>query len=101
MDTGLVEDIDYSGLPLECCKDSMRLYIENGYNPGSGMYAVLVGDLWEASGRLDEKHWENLKDTMRWIFNEPPSYIWGNRQRVDNWVADGGHNGRKQTYTKA
>ena len=83
-------DIDYSGLPCECCKGTLRRYIELGIFTGDSMYAILTGNLWGAAGRLDDGHWAVLRDTMRWIHNEPPGRIYGSKEIVDRWLSHRG-----------
>jgi len=83
-------DIDYSGLPCECCKGTLRRYIELGIFTGDSMYAILTGNLWGAAGRLDDGHWAVLRDTMRWIYNEPPGRIYGSKEIVDRWLSHRG-----------
>ena len=83
-------DIDYSGLPCECCKGTLRRYIELGIPTGDAMRAVLVGDLFSAVARLDTNHWKTLRDTLIWIHNEPPGRIYGSKEIVDKWLSHKG-----------
>jgi len=83
-------EIDYSGLPCECCKGTLQRYIDDGIPTGDSMLAILVGDLFGAVGRLDSNHWSVLKDTLRWLHNEPPHIVYGSREIVAEWMSHRG-----------
>lgn len=89
-------ELEYDRLPCECCKGSLRRYFEHGIHTGDSLYAVLVGDLWSAVGRLDENHWDNLKEIMRWIYNEMPAMCNGSRDNVNTWIEKGGARNMKE-----
>ena len=64
---------DWDKLPCECCQGTLKRYFEEGIFTGDSTYAVLRGHLYDAGNRLDKGHWEVLKDTMRFIYNELPA----------------------------
>ena len=83
-------DIDYSGLPCECCKGTLRRYIELGIPTGDAMKAILIGDLFGAVARLDTNHWKTLRDTLIWLHNEPPGRVYGSKEIVNRWLSHKG-----------
>ena len=88
-------EIDYSGLPCDCCKGTLKRYIEDGVDTGHGLYAILTGDLFLANSRLDNHHWSNLRDPVTWLYNEPPTIVYGSKERVDEWLSHSGARGYK------
>ena len=81
---------DWDKLPCDCCKGTLQRYFEEGIFTGDSMYAVLSGDLYDAGNRLDKGHWEVLKDTMRFIYNELPAVCAFSRDNVIAWCNKGG-----------
>ena len=81
---------DWDKLPCDCCKGTLRRYFEDGIFTGDSMFAVLRGDLYDAGGRLDTRHWELLRDTMRFIYNELPANCAFSRESVIAWCNKGG-----------
>ena len=76
--------VDYSGLP-ERCRDTMRLYLEHGCDPGSGWRAVLEGDA-RAVVMVDNEMFHDLRTIWRWLRNYAPSESHGSRRQVEEWM---------------
>lgn len=74
---------------------ALKRYIEHGIPPGSCTTAILAHDLFDAFGRADETTAANMRDIVRWIYNEAPSICHGSRERVDAWIRAGGMSGRQ------
>tara|TARA_R110000824_G_scaffold385170_1_gene579339 strand:- start:9 stop:335 length:327 start_codon:yes stop_codon:yes gene_type:complete len=74
-------------------KDGLRLYLDFGIHTGSGLMSVLEGDLWRAGDTLDPIHWENLKELMTWIFNNPPQIAYGSKEGCAKWISHRGAEG--------
>ncbi len=87
-------EIDYSTLP-EHMRDAMRRYIEQGIAPGGFLLAVLTNNLKEAVARADDINRESLVDYVRFLYNEAPSECQGSQQKVQQWIAEGGLEGRE------
>src|ERR687888_1817955 len=73
-------EIDYSGLP-ENHRDTVRLYIEHGYHPGSGWQAILQNNLL-AVVMVDDETFEELPWIYRWLVNHAPSQCWGSAEKA-------------------
>jgi hypothetical protein len=76
--------VDYSGLP-ESHQDTMKLYIEHGYQPGSGWTAILHNDL-RAVVMVDAETAAALPRIYRWLVNHAPSGCWGSPEKVTEWM---------------
>ena len=74
-------------------KGGLMLYLEKGIVAGSGLMAVLEGDLWKAVNALDDQNWRHLKELCTWMYNNPPSIAYGNRDKVVAWVNHQGAEG--------
>ena len=81
-----INDIDYSGLP-EHMRDGIKLYVEEGIEPGDFAYAVLCNDLVGAYGRADSVNTARMRDWASFLYNEMPLDSWGSKQAVDKWIA--------------
>lgn len=77
--------IDYSSLP-EHMQEGMKLYIENGIEPGSFLMAVLENNLMEAFGRADHINQERIRDYCSFLYNEAPRNCHGSPEIVDAWI---------------
>lgn len=64
----------------------MKLYIENGIEPGSFLTAVLENDLMEAFGRADDINRERLFDYCSFLYNEAPPACFGSKEKVKLWI---------------
>lgn len=70
----------------EHMRGAMKLYLENGIEPGSFLTAVLRNDLKEAVGRADHINLQYLTNIVSYCYNEIPSTAWGSPERVTNWL---------------
>lgn len=64
----------------------MRLYIENGIEPGSFMMSVLCNDLKGAIGRADHVNSQFLGNIVSWLVSNAPSTCWGSEKKVNDWL---------------
>lgn len=78
--------VDYSGLP-EKHQDTVRLYIEHGYHPGSGWMAIIANDL-RAVVMVDQETAAKLPIIYRWMVNHAPSSAWGSAEKAASWMRD-------------
>ena len=85
--------VNYSSLP-NYMRNGARLYIEEGVRPGSFMTALLSNQLMEAFGRADETNQFAMVTWVRFLYNEAPGGCYGSPQHFENWIKDGGVNGR-------
>ena len=90
--------IDYSKLPHHM-QDGMKLYIEEGIEPGSFMSAVLCNDLMEACNRADHVNIERLRDYASFLYNHAPRSCYGSREIFSKWIGHGGLNGLMKANT--
>ena len=79
--------LDYEQLP-EKFRESMRRYIEEGYQPGGFLSAVIENDLSKALERADPESMLMLRDLCSWIFNRAPSKSWGSRIAMEKWTKE-------------
>lgn len=77
--------MDYSILP-EHMQEGMRLYIEEGVEPGSFLRAVLENNLMEALGRADHVNRDSLFDYGNFLYNEAPPPCYGSAEKVSAWL---------------
>lgn len=77
-------EIDYSGLP-ERHRESMRLYVERGCEPGSGLTAILSDKL-VAVLAVDDDTLRQLPTIYRWIWQHMPPSAWGSYKIVTAWI---------------
>lgn len=61
-------------------------YVRFGTNPGSGIRAVLEGDLFQAKRRLDSYNWEHLDDIVDVVQHTLPQASYGSREIVKAWM---------------
>lgn len=66
---------------------SMELYLGNGIEPGSFLYAVLTNNLKEAVGRADDINIRYLPNIVSYCYNKIPSGAWGSQEKVEAWMA--------------
>ena len=74
-------------------KNGLRLYLEKGIEAGSGLMSVLEGDLWRAVHVLDSQNWTHLRELCEWLYNNPPSIAYGNKDYVKKWISHRGAEG--------
>ena len=78
--------IDYSRLPANHA-ETLHLYIECGYQPGSGFNAILENDL-RAVVMVDADTLSMLPQIYEWLVNHAPSQCWGSREKVRDWMRE-------------
>jgi hypothetical protein len=85
---------DWDLIP-EHIRGSLRLYIEGGYHPGSGLTAILCNDLRRTAHSADDKNWAHMRDIVRFIYRYAPAESWGSVEKVEHWIEQGGLKGHK------
>ena len=78
------QQINYDTCP-DHVRDSLQLYIEQGYGPGGFLYSVLSNDLMAAVSRADNTSLAVLPAMVSWLYNEVPTACYGSPQRVRSW----------------
>jgi hypothetical protein len=83
----------YEPYPTECPKDlprhfydSLKLYLEQGCQPGGFLMAVLRNDLVDAVGRADAEAEAHLRRILQFVYCSIPSPCWGSREKVEKWI---------------
>ena len=74
--------------------DGVRNYLEKGRAPGDFLLAVITNDLKRACERADLHNQHLLYDWVFFFYNYAPLECWGNAEKVDAWMRDGGYIGR-------
>lgn len=67
-------------------KKSIDLYVDKGCPVGGFLYAVLVNNLFEATGRADHLNRPNLADICSYICNYIPNCCCGTPKKVAEWL---------------
>ena len=80
-----MDKINYSSLP-EHMREGMKLYIEQGIEPGGFLTAVLENNLMEAFGQADSINRHRLFDICGFIYNEAPHNCHGSPEIVKAWM---------------
>ena len=66
--------------------DSLTRYVEHGIPPGSFLCAVLENNLFSAINRADRDNLAALPEIVKYIYNELPSFCWGNSKSVSDYI---------------
>lgn len=66
--------------------EALMRYVRHGIVPGSGLRAVLEGDLFQAKRSLDSYNWEYLGDIVDVVQYTLPQASYGSREIVKAWV---------------
>ena len=82
-------EISYDKLP-EHMRSGAKYYIEQGILPGGFLTAVLENNLSEAAMRADGTNVKRLPDFAGWMMWDIPFTAWGSKQKVKDWIAQGG-----------
>ena len=61
-------------------------YVRFGILPGSGIRAVLEGNLFQAKRSLDSYNWEHLADIVDVVQYTLPQSSYGSREIVKAWI---------------
>lgn len=80
---------DYSALP-ENLQEGMKLYLEQGIDPGCFLTACLENDFVGALGVASSKTYDYLFRVASFLYNELPSRSyenspWGSKENVQRW----------------
>lgn len=78
--------LNYSTLPVHM-QECMKLYLEEGIEPGGFLYAVLCNDLMGACGNADMINLHLLPIYARFLYNEAPIGSFGSPEKVANYIA--------------
>lgn len=62
-------------------------YVEQRQPTGDFLQAVLSNDLSDSVSRNDGQ--TNLKELVKWIYNNAPSNCWGSREAYKQWIKGG------------
>jgi len=89
-----MREVNYELLP-EHIRGGMKMYLEDGIEPGSFCVAVLENNLSGAFGRADDVNVINMHSIVQWLYNKCPRIAWGNTEKVYAWIKSGGFNGQK------
>lgn len=81
----MMEFDQYPRVP-ERTRETLRLYVEHGCEPGGFVCAVLENNLVEAVGRADFENLHAIADIAKLVYNELPGEAWGNRNKVNAWM---------------
>lgn len=71
----------------EHMQDGLKLYLDEGLEPGGFLYAVLSNNLADAVGRADATNQLLLPNYIRFLYNYAPSACWGSPEKVMSWMA--------------
>ncbi len=82
----ILTEIDFSGLHCDNCRGAMERYVHHRIATGGALRAILENDLFKAMSRLDLDHRDALYSTVKWIYNELPSGMYGDEWKVQEWL---------------
>lgn len=74
-------------------QDGVENYVERGREPGGFLFDVLSNDFQRAVTRADLCNLSMIRDWAVLLTYLPPE-AWGSEDRVRNWIAKGGLNGK-------
>lgn len=77
--------LDYSLCPPNA-RDALRLYLENGYQPGSCYTSILSNDLKGAAISADAVTRATFFEIVSWLHWEIPGCAWGTPEAVERWI---------------
>ena len=80
--------LDFTGFDAipEHTRGALERYVEHRIQPGSFLYAVLVGDLYTAVERADSANQHALVNIARFIWQKLPGNIYGSAENVENYL---------------
>lgn len=79
------DDINYSFLPTKRLRDAMRRYLNDGYQPGRFLTAVIENKFVTAVCGADREHYPHLREIAWFIYNEAPGNSWGSKEKRLAW----------------
>lgn len=62
-------------------------YVQNGWQPGSFLEAVLCNNLKDACACADPENLRNIPAIVSWLYCMAPSNCWGSLERYEKWLA--------------
>jgi hypothetical protein len=71
---------------FESALEIIERYMRGRCEPGSGIQAVLEGNLYEAVRRVDVPTRECLGELAHWIATHLPGDVYGSREKVQAWL---------------
>lgn len=80
------EPVKYELLP-EFCREIVRLYVEEGCDPGQGWMMILKNQL-NAIIYCDAQHVAAMQDLVKWVHNYAPPRCHGSAERIQQWMID-------------
>ena len=89
-----MSDVNYDKVPVAIMAGSVKLYIEEGIDGGSFLFALLSNNLGQAFCRADSDNTKAMKEWVMFLYNQAPSDCWGSKEKVQAWIKDGGITGR-------
>lgn len=78
--------------------ESINAYVMTGRPFGDFLYAVLTNDLRESFSRADEHCTAAMQWIVRYLYNRVPGSCWGTKERVAEWLEQGGAEGDRRAY---
>ena len=84
---------DWTAIP-EHMRGGIERYVMSGIPMGSFLTAIFANDFMEAAGRADDENQRALLAYARFLYNSVPSQCKGSYAAVDQWIGQGGLNGR-------
>lgn len=70
----------------EYTKDALERYIQDRFEPGGFLMAVLSNDLKDAFGRADINNREAMFHIVSYLYNDAPANCWGSPEKVAQWL---------------
>lgn len=70
----------------EHIRDAMKLYLEDGVEPGSFLTAVLSNDLRRAVLLADKTNLQHLTNIVSYCYSCVPCISWGSPELVEAWL---------------
>lgn len=81
-------DYNYPNVPSHTA-EALANYWIHGYEPGSFLMSMLMGDLYTAAARADHWNKDALGHIAQMIAEVGPNGSWGSEYAVRNWIAKG------------
>ena len=91
-----MSEVNYDKVPVAGMVSSVKMYIEEGFMCGHFLTALFSNDLVGVYSRGDKANTEAMKKWVTFLFNYAPASCWGSKQRVKDWISDGGLEGRRK-----
>ena len=85
--------IPWHTVPVARMAAQLEAYVLRGQPPCSFLRALVMNDWRNAMFCADEENMAEMLDWARFFHNEMPALTWGNRGRVERWIAHNGASG--------